>query len=91
VEEAVRRMSSAPARIMGCRDRGVLAPGMKADVNVIDLARVRECMPEYVHDFPGGAGRFVQRAEGYRATICNGAVILENDEHTDSRGGVVLR
>ncbi len=91
VEEAVRRMSSAPARIMGCRDRGVLAPGMKADVNVIDLARVRERMPEYVHDFPGGAGRFVQRAEGYRATICNGAVILENDEHTESRGGVVLR
>ncbi len=91
VEEAIRRMSSAPARIMGCRDRGVLAPGMKADVNVIDLERVRERMPEYVHDFPGGAGRFVQRAHGYRATICNGEIILEDDALTGARGGAVLR
>jgi len=91
VEEAVRRMSSAPARIMGLRDRGRLEPGLRADVNVIDLARVGECMPEYVRDFPNGAGRFVQRARGYRATLCNGRVILEHDEHTGARGGQVLR
>jgi N-acyl-D-aspartate/D-glutamate deacylase len=90
-EEAVRRMSSAPARIMGLADRGTLAPGWKADVNVIDLARVGERMPEYVRDFPNGAGRFVQRGRGYRATLCNGAVILENDAHTGARGGAVLR
>jgi len=48
-------------------------------------------MPEYVHDFPGGAGRFVQRARGYRATVCNGQVILENDEHVGTRAGRVLR
>jgi N-acyl-D-aspartate/D-glutamate deacylase len=90
-EEAVRRMSSAPARILGLRDRGRLAPGLRADVNVIDLARVSERMPEYVRDFPNGAGRFVQRARGYRATLCNGQVILENDEHTGARGGQVLR
>jgi N-acyl-D-aspartate/D-glutamate deacylase len=90
-EDAVRRMSSAPARIMGLTDRGRLEPGLKADVNVIDLARVSERMPEYVHDFPNGAGRFVQRARGYRATLCNGAVILENDQHTGARGGQVLR
>jgi N-acyl-D-aspartate/D-glutamate deacylase len=90
-EEAVRRMSSAPARIMGLRDRGTLAVGRKADLNVIDLARVCERMPEFVHDFPNGGGRFVQRARGYRATLCNGAVVLEHDAHTGARGGQVLR
>jgi N-acyl-D-aspartate/D-glutamate deacylase len=90
-EEAVRRMSSAPARIMGLSDRGRLAVGAKADVNVIDLERVSERMPEFVWDFPNGAGRFVQRARGYRATVCNGAVVLERDEHTGARGGRLLR
>ncbi len=89
-EEAVRRMSSAPARIMGLTDRGRLEPGLRADVNVIDLARVSEHMPEYVRDFPNGAGRFVQRARGYRATLCNGALLLEHDQHTGARGGRVL-
>ena len=90
-EEAVRRMTSAPARIIGFEDRGRLAAGLRADVNVIDLERVSECMPEYVNDFPGGAGRFVQRARGYRATVCNGQVMLENDAHTGVRAGTVLR
>lgn len=90
VEEAVRRMSAMPARIMGLTDRGKLAAGMKADLNVIDLVRVSERMPEYVRDFPNGAGRFVQRARGYRATLCNGVPVLEHDEHTGVRGGVVV-
>jgi len=90
VEEAVRRMTQAPARILGASDRGTLAPGQKADLNVIDLERVSECMPEFVHDFPGGAGRFVQKARGYRATLCNGRVILRDDELV-GRGGRVLR
>jgi len=84
-------MTSAPARILGLSDRGRLEPGLRADVNVIDLERVREQMPEYVHDFPGGAGRYIQRAVGYRATLCNGEVILENDEHTGTRSGHVIR
>ena len=91
VGEAVRRMTSAPARILGLSDRGTLAPGLRADVNVIDLGRVRERMPEFVHDFPGGAGRFIQRADGYRATFCNGELILESDEHTGVRAGQVIR
>ncbi len=91
VEEAVRRMTSAPARIIGVKDRGTLTVGNKADVNVIDLERVSELMPEFVHDFPGGAGRFVQRARGYRATVCNGVLILENDELVGARGGRILR
>ncbi|MFT5443197.1 MAG: N-acyl-D-amino-acid deacylase, partial [Myxococcota bacterium] len=90
-EEAVRRMTSAPARIMGLADRGTLAEGMRADVNVIHLESVAERMPEFVNDFPGGAGRFIQRGRGYLATVCNGEIILENDEHTGARAGKVLR
>ena len=91
VEEAVRRMTSAPGRIMGSTDRGHLAVGKKADVNVIDLERVAERMPEFVHDFPGGAGRFIQKARGYRATVCNGEIILEHDQLVGTRSGRVLR
>ena len=91
IEEAVRRMTSAPARIAGLSDRGRLEPGLRADLNVIDIDHVAERMPEFVNDFPDGAGRFIQRATGYRATLCNGQVILENDEHTGARGGQVLR
>jgi N-acyl-D-amino-acid deacylase len=91
VGEAVRRMTSAPARILGLNDRGRIATGLRADLNVIDLDRVREEMPEFVHDFPGGHGRFIQRGVGYRATICNGETILENDRHTGARPGRVVR
>jgi len=91
IGEAVRRISAEPARVIGLKDRGAIAPGMRADINVIDLARLAERMPEMVHDFPGGAPRFVQRAAGYRATLCNGQVILENDEHTGERAGQVVR
>ena len=91
IEEAVRRMTSASARVLGFDDRGTLAPGMKADVNVIDLGSVRERQPRLVHDFPGGAPRLIQRAVGYKATVCNGTPILLDDEHTGERAGRVLR
>jgi len=90
-EEAVRRMTTAPARILGLEDRGQVAEGFRADLNVIDLERVSERMPEYVHDFPGGAGRFIQKGRGFKATLCNGQVILRDDEHTAERAGTVLR
>ncbi|MCY3838470.1 MAG: amidohydrolase family protein, partial [Gammaproteobacteria bacterium] len=91
VQEAVRRMTSASARVLGFNDRGTLAEGMKADINVIDLDRVAERQPKLVHDFPGGAPRLIQKAVGYKATVCNGAVILADDEHTGHRSGQVLR
>jgi N-acyl-D-amino-acid deacylase len=89
--EAIRRMTSAPARVIGLKDRGALAPGMKADVNVFDAAEVAECQPEIVNDFPGGAPRFIQRARGYKTTIVNGQVSIENGEHTGVRAGGVVR
>lgn len=91
IPEAVRRITSGPARIMGLSDRGTLAVGKRADVNVFDLDGLHEHMPEIVHDFPHGASRFIQRASGYKATVCNGKVILRDDELTGERAGIVLR
>ena len=91
LQEAVRRISSEPARVLGFHDRGSLQVGKKADINVIDMERLEERQPEIVNDFPGGAPRFIQRAAGYSATICNGTVILRDDEHTGESAGEVLR
>lgn len=89
--EGVRRLTSAPADLLTLPDRGHLTPGATADVNVIDLDRLRLLPPEFVYDFPHGAGRLSQRAEGYRATLVNGRLLVENDSHTGQRPGGVLR
>ena len=91
IGEAIRRMTTASARVIGLKDRGVLAAGMRADVNVFDAARVAECQPEIVHDFPGGAARYVQRSVGYHATLVNGRVNVLDGRHTGVRAGSVLR
>ena len=89
--EAVRRISAVPAQVLGLEDRGTLALGKRADINVFDVERLEERMPQIVHDFPFGAPRFIQRAAGYKATVCNGSVVLVDDELTGERGGRVLR
>ena len=91
LEEAVRRLTSDTADLFGVRDRGRLQPGAFADVNVFDLDAMTLHQPEYVHDFPGGAGRFVQRADGYAATVVNGQVFMEHGEHTGAFAGRLLR
>ncbi len=89
--QAIRKLTSAPARVIGLTDRGVIAPGMRADLNVFDAAKVVELQPSIVNDFPGGAPRFVQRASGYKATLVNGEVNLVDGELTGARAGKVLR
>ncbi len=91
LEEGVRRLTSAPARVIGVKDRGVLAPGMRADVNVFDADGVGEQYPELVHDFPGGASRYIQRSTGYHATLVNGQVAFRDGVHSGARAGQVLR
>ena len=91
LQEAVRRITAAPARILNLQDRGALAQGMKADLNVIDLENLGERMPEFAHDFPGGAGRYVQKAKSYKATISNGLKVLEDDQLLGTRAGKVIR
>jgi N-acyl-D-aspartate/D-glutamate deacylase len=90
VEEAIRRLTSDTAQLFGLAGRGVLAPGAFADVNVIDFAALSLPLPEYVNDFPNGAGRYIQRASGYDATIVNGALFMRNGEHTGALAGRML-
>lgn len=91
IEEAVRLMTSDTADLFSIPDRGRLAPGSFADVNVIDMEGLRLGYPEMAHDFPGGAGRFVQRADGYTATVVNGEVFMEDGEHSGALAGRMLR
>jgi N-acyl-D-aspartate/D-glutamate deacylase len=91
IEEGVRRLTGDTAGLFEVTDRGELREGAYADVNVIDLDGLALRLPEYVHDFPGGAGRYVQRAAGYRATVVNGTVTLEDDELTGDHPGRLLR
>ena len=91
IQEAVRRISAMPANVLDLEDRGTLVVGKRADLNVFDIDRLEERMPEIVHDFPFGAPRFIQRAVGYKATVCNGQVVLRDDELTGERPGRILR
>ena len=91
LEEAVRRLTSDTADLFGIAGRGRLTPGSFADVNVIDLEGLTLHQPEFVHDFPNGAGRYVQKATGYDATIVNGRVFMEHGEHAGELAGRLIR
>jgi N-acyl-D-aspartate/D-glutamate deacylase len=91
LETAVHKLTGATAALFGLGDRGVLAPGMKGDVNVIDHARLQLRRPELVCDLPGEASRLIQRADGYLATINAGVITLDRGEDTGARPGVLLR
>ena len=79
------------AEFYGLADRGVLAEGMKADINVIDFEGLRIHTPEMVHDLPAEGRRLVQRIDGYRYTLCAGEVIFEDGKATDARPGKLIR
>lgn len=91
LEEGIRRLTSDTASFIGYRDRGVLTEGAFADLNVIDLEALALETPEIVHDFPGGAPRFVQRARGIDYTLVNGQAFMEHGVHTGALAGRVLR
>ena len=86
IEEAVRRLTSDTADLFGFTDRGVLRPGAYADVNVIDFDNLTLPQPEFVHDLPNGAGRYIQGSSGYDYTIVNGAG-LHGPRHPHRRAG----
>jgi N-acyl-D-aspartate/D-glutamate deacylase len=91
IEDAIRRWTSDTAAIFGIKERGTLAPGMFADINVINLEQLDLGLPEYVYDFPAGAGRYVQRASGYQTTLVNGQVFMQDGEPTGNLAGVMLK
>ncbi|WP_374023092.1 amidohydrolase family protein [Mycobacterium sp. HNNTM2301] len=91
VPEAVRELTSVPARIAGLGDRGRIDVGYKADLNVIDHAALRLHKPVITYDLPAGGRRLDQTADGYVATIVAGEVIAENGVPTDARPGKLVR
>ena len=91
IEQVVKMQTHDTARLYGLNDRGTIAPGMKADVNVIDFDRLRILAPEMVFDLPADGRRMIQKAEGYRATIVSGAVTFENGESTGEMPGKLIR
>ncbi|HTX97683.1 MAG TPA: amidohydrolase family protein [Mycobacterium sp.] len=91
VAEAVRELTSVPTRIAGLGDRGRIAVGYKADLNVIDHAGLRLHKPIITYDLPAGGRRLDQTADGYVATIVSGEVIAENGVPTDARPGKLVR
>lgn len=91
IEDGIRRLTSDTAAVFGISDRGMIREGAYADLNVFDLDRLHLPLPEYVHDFPGGAGRFIQRADGYEATVVNGRVFMRHGQPTGELAGSVLR
>lgn len=91
LEQAVRKMTHNNAEAFELKDRGLVREGYYADLVLFEADRVRPQLPRIENDLPGGARRLVQKAEGIRATIVNGAVTLENGESTGEFTGQVLK
>ena len=91
LEEAHWRLAALPAQLAGCPERGQLKLGAPADIVVYDYENLAITPPEVVHDLPGGEWRRIQRAQGYRYVLVNGAVTIENDRETHVYSGELLR
>jgi len=87
----VRALSHETARTVGLLDRGLVAPGYRADLNVIDIDRLRLRPPEVAYDLPTGGRRLVQRADGYAATIVGGEVVYRDGKATEALPGRLVR
>lgn len=90
-EWIVKRQCADTAALVGLHDRGILAPGMKADVNLIDLPRLNSTAPRITADLPGGGSRLVNDAAGYVATVVAGEVTFESGRHTGALPGALVR
>ncbi|MBV9995768.1 MAG: amidohydrolase family protein [Caulobacteraceae bacterium] len=91
IEFIVKKQSADNARLFGLDDRGTLEIGKRADINVIDMNRLRVGLPRMVQDFPAGGRRLIQGATGYAATLVNGVATRRDDEDTGARPGRVVR
>ena len=91
VELIVKSCTSDPARAYGLDDRGVVAEGYLADLNIIDFERLSLPVPHIIADLPAGGERLVQRAEGYVATIKSGRPTFREGEHAGVYPGKVVR
>jgi N-acyl-D-amino-acid deacylase len=88
---AIRQLTDVPARTVGLGDRGRIQVGFKADLNVIDLDRLKVSAPRPVNNLPGGGRRLEQKADGYVATIVSGEVTYRDGDFTGARPGRLVR
>jgi N-acyl-D-aspartate/D-glutamate deacylase len=91
LEKMVQRQTRKTAELYGLTDRGLIAPGLRADLNLIDFEALTFDMPEMVYDFPANGRRLVQHAQGYVGTFVNGVQTVANDEFTGAMPGKLLR
>jgi N-acyl-D-aspartate/D-glutamate deacylase len=91
IEFLVHAQTQRNARALGMFDRGVLVPGMKADINLIDFDKLDLSAPQVVNDLPAGGRRLVQKARGYVATMVNGQVVMQEGESTGALPGELVR
>ena len=91
LEEAVRRLTFMPAHLIGLLDRGLLRPGMAADITLFDPAAIAPHPAERISDQPGGGSRVIKRADGVRYVIVNGQILLEDARHTGAYPGTLIR
>ena len=91
LEEAIRKLTFVSASLFGLYDRGLLRPGMAADMMIFDPATIAPLEPGEAHDLPGGAKRRKQLATGIDYTVVNGQVLIEKGEHTGALPGKVAR
>jgi N-acyl-D-aspartate/D-glutamate deacylase len=91
LEHAVRRLTFESASAFGIYDRGLLRPGLAADITIFDPDTVSPLPEDVVHDFPAGGWRVRELATGIHYTIVNGQVLLEDGRHTGALPGRVLR
>lgn len=91
LQRVVKALTADTAETVGLRDRGRIAPGMRADLNIIDLERIALYRPEAIADLPNGAKRLGQKAEGYDATIVAGIVTYRNGVATGALPGRLVR
>ena len=87
----IKRLTHDNAAAIGLLDRGLLKPGMKADINIIDYDRLVLRSPEIVYDLPAGGKRLIQRTEGFDATIVSGQIVYRYGEATGSLPGRLVR
>jgi N-acyl-D-aspartate/D-glutamate deacylase len=91
LEKMVKIQTQDTAALYGLDDRGIIAPGMKADLNLIDLEALHLHAPEMVYDLPCSGRRIIQKVDGYLKTIVNGEVIYDNGVATGALPGKLIR
>ena len=91
LEHAIRMQTRDTAELYGFNDRGLIKPGLRADLNLIDMARLALPSPQMVYDLPASGQRLIQRASGYYATLLRGQVTFENGEATGALPGKLVR